>query len=89
MTALTRRHVLVGAATTVAAAALPAIAVADVANGEVMLDPRHRFRDIVVGYIDRNGCEWFGRYDFVEMVRDLDEADLITHHELADFPEIA
>ena len=37
MTALTRRHVLAGAAATVAAATLPAVAVADAANGEAVL----------------------------------------------------
>jgi hypothetical protein len=74
---LTRRQTIVGAAATVA---LPAVAAADAANIQVEMEPRHRLRDVVVGYTDRNGCEWFGSYDLVEMIRDLDEADLITNY---------
>jgi hypothetical protein len=39
--------------------------------------------------VEETGRDWFGRYDFIEMVRALDEADLIIDCELVDFPEIA
>jgi hypothetical protein len=82
----TRRRTPIGAAATTAAA-LPAVAVADVTNGEVMVDQGHRSRDVV-------GCTgrwraWFGGYDFIETVRALGAADLTADCELVDFREIA
>jgi hypothetical protein len=82
----TRRRTTIGAAATTAAA-LSAVAVADVTNGEVMVDQGHRSRDVV-------GCTgrwraWFGRHDFIETVRALGTADLTADCELVDFRKIA
>jgi hypothetical protein len=81
----TRRHTPIGAAAT-AAAELPALAVADVANGELTVDPSHRSRDVV-------GCtgrcrDWIGRHDFIETVRAPGKG-AVADHDLLDFREIA
>jgi hypothetical protein len=84
----THRQTPIGAAAT-AAAALPAAAAADVANGQVMVDPSHRFSDVVVGRVGRKWRDWIGRHDFIETVRALDEAELIADQDLVDFRETA
>ena len=99
---LTRRQTLIGAAATVAAAALPASKILDVARVEVSFGVNewggHKFwiceyelTDPVVRYIDRRGYEWAGGHDFIDTVRALDAAEVVSDHpyELEDIPEIA
>jgi hypothetical protein len=83
----TRRQTPIGAAAT-AAAALPALTLADVANGELTVDPSHRSGDVVVDCTGR-WRDWIGRHDFIETVRAPGEAELITDNEPVEFREIA
>jgi hypothetical protein len=81
------RHTPIGPAAT-AAAALPALTLADVANGELTVDPSHRSGDVVVDCTGR-WRDWIGRHDFIETFRALDEAELITDNKPVEFRDIA
>jgi hypothetical protein len=79
---LTRRHILAGAAATVAAAALPAVK-----QSEFTVYPRRlwlcEYEQALVPamrYIDRLGYEWAGGANFLAMVRRLDDAGLTLRH---------
>jgi hypothetical protein len=81
----TRRQTPTGAAAMTAAAALPALAAADVA----MVDSRHRFRDVVAVCAGRKWSDWFGRYDFIKTVRAPGETELIEDCDSLNFRETA
>jgi hypothetical protein len=84
----TRRPTPIGPAATIAAAALPAAALAGAANGEVTVDPNRRFRNVDVGCTGRR-CDWIGRHDFNGTVRVPGEGESIADHDPSDFREIA
>jgi hypothetical protein len=85
----TRRQTPIGAAAMTPAAARPAVAAADDADGGVMADPCHRFGNVFIGCARRKWRDLTGRDDLIETFRALDEAVLIADNELVDFREIA
>jgi hypothetical protein len=90
---LTRRQTLIGAAATVAAAALPAVA-----ESECTIYPRQLWlchyelpaEPFGLRYIDRLGYEWAGGAEFLAMVRRLDDAGLtLSDGDLVEIVELA